>query len=71
MAHMQIRQRYYEMLRKKYGTHTAVAKRLGITQNYYRRIRNQPDYFHPSVALRNLIVTLVSRIKLEDELLKR
>ncbi|MHA2265298.1 MAG: hypothetical protein ACXAEN_23155 [Candidatus Thorarchaeota archaeon] len=71
MDHTQIQQRYYEMLKEKYGTHKAVAKRLGITHNYYRRLRNQPDKYRPSIALYNSIITVVNNIRLETELINR
>jgi hypothetical protein len=71
MDHTRIQPRYFEILREKYGTHKAVAKRLGITRNYYQRIRNQPEKAKPSLALYNAIITLVHSINLENELVRR
>lgn len=70
MAHTLIPPRYYKTLRRYYGTHTDVADKLGITANYYRRIRNQPSYFQPSETLRRLIVAEVANIRIERKSLK-
>lgn len=70
MDHTQIPPGYHEMLKGKYGSYKAVAKKLGITYNYYMRIRNKPDKYKPSIILYNSIITLVNNIRLEKELIQ-
>jgi hypothetical protein len=53
----------FEFLRKHYGSHVAVAKKLHIADDYYRRVRNNPEQFKGSETLHEFIKTLAKQLK--------
>ena len=55
----------HDILKEHFKTYTAVAKRLGISNDYYRRVRNHPDEFPPSEMLSNSIQSLARSIVME------
>lgn len=67
---MAINKHMIDKLYNRFGTHAAVANRLGITESYYRRVRGDP-LSKPSKQLRNAIATLCRIIELENELARR
>jgi len=71
MARTTIQPEYFDILKRYYGTHVAVADRLGITRIWYMRLRNQSDKYKPSRTLHNAIISLVHSVKLEMELVTR
>jgi len=57
------REEDFEFLRKHYGSHMSVARKLKIAPDYYRRVRNQSGKFGGSGQLHGYILTLVKQIK--------
>lgn len=56
MEKITVKERHFEILRKRFGNHSSAAGALGITASYYRQVRRTRDMSGP---LRRLIVYLV------------
>jgi len=50
----------FELLRKFYGSHVAVAREIGISPEHYRRLRNQDI---GGVMLRRFVVMKANEIR--------
>ena len=55
--------RDYNILKKHFGSHVAVARELGISSEHYRRVRNHPDKFPGSKMLREFVAMKATAIR--------